>query len=83
MITWECKKEDVCWIGVCDILKITAMGESFDDLIEMIIEIQGDMLEDLYDCDELKTFLLERNINVSADQVLSGDVPFEVRVVTE
>lgn len=75
------------WIGVCDALKQTALGDSFRDLIENAIpNLIDELLTDLVASNEFDRFLHQRGWKVigpmptrlAQDERYKFEVPFEL-----
>ena len=47
------------WIGVCDALKLTARGDTWEELTRSVEEIQGELFRDLFEEGALDRFLLD------------------------
>jgi predicted RNase H-like HicB family nuclease len=63
------------WVGVCDALRLTAQGDSPEDLASMIDEIMADLMLDLVRDQEFDAFL--RDNGWALMQPMPRDVPPE------
>jgi len=59
-LRWEVEVHEDYLLGTCDVLGLTAMGDSHRDLFENIVEILDDLFHDLITTGELAQFLNDR-----------------------
>ena len=71
------------WIGVCEPLRLTALGETHSDLLEAISDAQEVLFRDLLIEDELHSFLRARGWELTGKiphDPQSGDYRFDVPI---
>ncbi len=86
-VTWLFYKDRQSgnWIGVCEALNLTALGETTQDLNQAIFEAMDALFRDLLIEDELERYLYRRNwqlngkfpVDPTADDV-RFDIPIEL-----
>lgn len=88
-IRWETYKDARSgqWIGVCESLRLTALGETQSDLLDAIADAQNALFRDLLVDEELDAYLRARGWAMSGklpeDPTSDGyrfDAPIEVLV---
>lgn len=73
-ISWRAQRdaETQAWVGVCDSLRLTAMGETWDELTSAIHEIQEDLFADLRREGELARFIRDHGWTPDDESAAAG-----------
>jgi hypothetical protein len=83
-VTWHYAQdpETGAWIGVCPALNLNAVGDTWAEMQEAVVEATGLLFVDLFEAGELESFLREKGWHVSQlpkpGQRVQFDVPLNV-----
>jgi hypothetical protein len=58
-IEWRVLPDGESWVAICDSLKLTTHGETWDEMAESIADVQGHLFRDLLKTGELRAFLTQ------------------------
>lgn len=60
-VSWRARRDPASdrWVGICDALRLTAEGETWDELLSVSSEILSALLTDLLEEGELDRFLTD------------------------
>lgn len=84
-VTWNVHQYDGIYVAVCDALNLTAMGETFAELTESIMDMIEHLFRDLFKRGEMEHYLLARGwrqlgpqpMSVAPD-VVQFDLPMDI-----
>lgn len=61
-IYWKVSEVAPVWMGVCDVLGLTVVADTQEDLIQEVSRASHEYFKDLYDDGQLEAFLQEKGL---------------------
>jgi hypothetical protein len=79
-LQWKYFRDEDQWVATCDQLRLSAVGETWNELVESIVDMMNHLFADLYKTGELPRFLSERgwssNVTLAPGAQVRFDVPW-------